>query len=626
MDTRLHWAAAAALVTVPAIGQEEHYSRPPETISSSIHDAAGFALASDRELTVAVYLDEASQVVFATTNDGRALPADTAQPSGWTAVTPVSASTAVARSVQRDSIHVIGDQAIALWLDDGLGVGSTTVLCSRLVGGTWSTPIAAHPLLGDVEGFAAVAKPALGGGIAVHVAVTFAGSSSDLLFLSSSIDGGASFGNPIAVAANPVGQVTGLAIDSQLAEIYVAWVGNGSGRPETWFRRGLQGFLGSPFWLAAEANLSTNPVGTGSLGDPVVQVGGSNGWSGVQQRTVGVGWRRDDGDGTTSLRLALSADSGAVFGPSAAVAHTDAPGVVVSQFDLELITGEAAVVWQDNAATSTTGAIILPGGNNTQVWRAETTDGTTFPVVQQLSAQTVPTARGRRAQIARLVGAADGSMVVFLEETASGVEVHTAFADQANGTEWHDEYPQVSAAQGKGGAVTVSAAQVAYNALYYNFIVGWLQETAAGSGVFRLVVGGYRPPAVEVIGWYQGSTEFQFFIDHAPFQDAFGFVLLSFGADNARAGNGLLPGDPRKTGLIYDGLTLLGLESLALFVGPNDPQNEGVLTPVFPVPVPPVLPVGLPLCCVGVTWGPFGELHIATDWVCEELGPPPTNR
>lgn len=624
MNTRISCLALAALCTVSAAAQEEHYSRPPERISDSTHDVAGFALASDRELTVAVYLDEASQVVFATTNDGRALPADASQPSGWTGAQAVSATTSVLRRVQRDSIHVVGDQAVAVWMDDELGTGQTTVLASRLIAGAWSTPIPVHPPLADVERFACVAKPALGGGLAVHVAVAFAGGTDDALFLCSSLDGGASFSSFVPVSSSPLGQVTGVAIDSQLAEIYVAWAGNGSGRVETRFRRGLQGFIGAPFWLGAEANLSANPLGTGSLGDPVVQAGGSGGWTGTQQRTVGVGWRRDDGDGTTSLRLAISQDSGALFGAASTVAHTDNPGVLVAQFDLELITGEVAVVWQDNAATGLGGVVGVPGGTNSQVWRAETTDGTTFPVVQQLSAQTDPAATGRQAEIARLVGAADGSMVVFLEEAAAGVEVHTAFADQANGTEWHDEYPRVSAAQGKGPARAVTTARVAYNALYYNFVVGWLEEAFAGSGVFRLVVGGYRPPAVEVLGWYQDSTEFQFAIDHVPFQDAFGFVLLSFDANNARAGNGVLP-DGRKTGLIYDGLTELGVDAFALFVGPNDPANEGVLTPVFPIPVP-ALPIGLPLCCVGVTWGPFGQLHVVTDWVCETLGPPSPTR
>lgn len=583
---------------------------------------AGFALASDRELTVALYLDEVSQQIFATTNDGRALPSDAAPQSGWTAPALVSASSAVQRSVQRDSIHVVGNQAVAVWMDDAQGSGSTTVLCSRLVAGNWSTPIPVHPPISDVERFACVAKPALGGGLAVHVAVAFADATDDTLLLCTSLDGGAAFNSLVQINGGAVGQVTGLAIDSQLAEIYVAWVGDGSGRPETWFRRGLVGFFGSPFWLAAETNLSTNPVGTASLGNPVVQAGGSNGWVGVQQRSIGVGWRRNDGDGTTSLRLAISSDSGVQFGAAAPVAHTDSAGVIVAQFDLELVTGEVAAVWQDNATLDAMGAVVVPGSGNSQVWRAETTDGTTFPVVQQLSAQQDPAAKGSQAQIARLVGAADGSMAVFLEESASGVEVHTAFADQANGTEWHDEYPQVSAAQGKGGAVTVTAAQVAYNALYYNFVVGWLQETVAGSGVFRLEVGGYRPPAVEILGWYQGSTEFQFFIDHAPFQDAFGFVLLSFNANNAGAGNGLLP-DGRKTGLVFDELTFFGLDSFALFVGQNDPANEGVLTPAFPFAVPPELPLGLPLSCIGVTWGPFGEVHIVTDWVRATLGSSP---
>ena len=36
---------------------------------------------------------------------------------------------------------------------------------------------------------------------------------------------------------------------------------------------------------------------------------------------------------------------------------------------------------------------------------------------------------------------------------------------------------------------------VAYNQLYYNYIVGWREETAPGSNVYGLVLGGYRAPA-----------------------------------------------------------------------------------------------------------------------------------
>lgn len=614
-------AALLGSICIGSLSAQEHYSRPPEFISSPGHDVTGFAIASDRELTVALYREEASGIVYATTNDGRALPGDGATPSGWTPAQAVSATSTVLRRVQRDSIHVVGNQAAALWLDDGFGAANSSVMISLWTGAGWTTPVATHPLLGDVEQFAAVATVGINGALNVHVIFSVAGSPGDTVFLASSIDGGSTFGGPALVSTSTSsGQVGGVAIDSQLAEVYAAWTSSAVGTVDTWFRRGLQGWFGAPFWLSAPANLSTNPPGSGAVDAPIVQVGGSVGWTGAQQRTVGVGWRRDDGDGTRSLRLAVSQDSGATFGAAAVVAHTDLPGVDVAQFDLELVAGEVAALWQDNATTTAGGSVIVPATQTQQVWRAETTDGTTFTVVQQLSAQTDPTARGSAVQIARLVGAADGTMAVFLEESAAGIEVKTAFADQANGTEWHDEYLQVSTAQGKGPARAVTQATVAYNALYYNFIVGWLQETAAGSDIFRLVVGGYRPPEVKIEGWYQGTSELHFAIDHVPFQDAFGFVLLSLGANNATGGNLLLP-DGRKTGLILDEFTIFGAENLVLFLGPNDPNNEGVVTPIFPATIPG-LPVGFELCAVGITWGPFGSYHVLTDWVCQPLGPP----
>jgi hypothetical protein len=594
--------------------QEPHYARLPAMASAAGHAVDSFAIASDAELSVIAYREQSSGVVYATINDGRGLAADAAAGSGWSPPVAVSSNTNVLRRVQRDSVQVVAGQAIVTWIDDELGGSLSTVFLSRLVSGTWTTPVAVHAALGDVRNYAVVGKPGLNGAMNVHVTFAANNGLSDEILAVSSLDAGATFPilQTVSSAVGSGRQIGGVAIDSQAGEVYYAWTDDRSGRFDTWFRRSIQGFVG-PFWLGNEVNLSVNPGGTDSLAAPALQVGGSPGWTGTPQRTVGVAYRRSDGDGTTSLRLAVSQDNGATFAPAAVVAHTNAANVTVAQFDLELVAGEIVALWQDNAEDNGAGGVTVPIPAVSQVWRAESANGVSWPIVQQLSAQEDPNATGSSVQIARLVGAADGTMAVFLEQNATGVEVKSAFADQANGTEWHDEYPQVSSAQGKGAQRAVTAATLAYNALYYNFLVGWLQELTPGSNTYRLMVGGYRPPEVEVVGWYQGSTEFHFEVGHLPFQDSYAFVLLSLAADHAPGGNLLLP-DGRKTGIQFDAFTGFGFDNFFYFVGPNDPANEGVVTPTLPFAIPALLPLGLELCYVATSWGPYGNLHVVTDF------------
>lgn len=623
----LPWlAAVAGTCVLPA--QEEHYSRPPEVISHAGAAVSAFAIATDAELTVALYQDGASQELFATTNDGRALPADNVAGSGWSTPVLVSSAGQVGRRLQRDSIHVVGDRAYAVWLDDAAGPASTRLHARVLQGNAWSAEqvlSAGVPVGADVEQFAVVCRRGLSGPTAVHILAVVDIGGTDELVLAVSTDAGAAFRPfvPVASAVAPGRSIAGCGLDTQLGELYVAWHDDRNGRQQPWFRRGIVDFLGVPRWLGGDTLLDASAV-VAALGAPRVAVGGSQSWTGSNRHVVSVVWRRDDGDGTVSLQQVFSADAGATISPARTVAHTDTPAVSVADFDLEVAADEAIVLWEDNAAADGQGGVtVLPAGRR-QVWRAETRDAVTFDPVQQLSAQGDPTAFGRRPKIARTHGAPDGTMAVFLEENAQGVEVRSAFADQVNGTEWHDEYPQVSRAQAKAPGTQLLEPDVAYNARYYNFAVAWRQETGPQSGVFELIVGGYRPPEVELAGWYQGSNEFQFFIRHLPFQDNYGFVLVALGADHAPGGNWLL-GDGRKTGLVFDAFSQIALDNFQWFFGPNEPANEGVVTTVLPLTIPPGLPLGLELCYAAISWGPYAELHVVTDFQRSALGPPAGN-
>ena len=164
---------------------------------------------------------------------------------------------------------------------------------------------------------------------------------------------------------------------------------------------------------------------------------------------------------------------------------------------------------------------------------------------------------------------------------------------------------------------------IAYNALYYNYIMVWRQETVANSGIFDLYCGGFRPQEVDIVDWYQGSASVHFEMGHLPFQDTYGLVLISLDANNDSSGNSMVY-DDRKLGLLFDSATDFGLQNFAFFFAPNDPINEGAVTASLPFTIPLFVPVGFELAYVAISWGPFGDIHTITDWFKTPLSAPPT--
>src|SRR5262245_25714855 len=102
---------AVALAQNPSPGA--HYVRPPFAVETAPVLASQYAVGSDAELSIVLYIEGAqSQRVLAKRSDGRGLQGT------WVGPEAVSLSGSAERQVRRDSIHVKGDRAFAVWLED----------------------------------------------------------------------------------------------------------------------------------------------------------------------------------------------------------------------------------------------------------------------------------------------------------------------------------------------------------------------------------------------------------------------------------------------------------------------------------------------------------------------------
>lgn len=595
MSASLSRVLPAALLLASLAAGEEHYTRAPFQLAASVQD---FALASDGELSIAATLDDPSSGrVQAAVNDGRGLAAN------WTLPVRISDDTNVLRVLDDSSCQVFGGQAFVAWLDDRHGAAATRVHLNRFddASDSWfAAPLVVNdtglPVGSDVQEFHLVAKRGTSGATYVFVMTRVRAGGADHLYLNVSFDGGLNFRAPQRVnqsGASP-GTIGGLSCDSRFGEIHVAWTDDRNGTMDVFYRLGLLSFSGNVIWFQGDTLLSST-AGSEALGSPKLDVNGEFGWTGFDAKYVGVAYLQDDGDGTANLHVASSSDNG-VNWSDVLLSQTAGPAVDVQDFGFDIPGDTFVVVWQDDSSGAP------------QVYRAESTDGAAFVDVSQMSAQEILTSTGRDVALTGSFGLPDGSLVAFIEDTPAGPEIFTAFGDQAFGGEWHDEYVAVSSAQSDSPGVDVRAPRAALNALYYNFIVGWLQESAPASGSYNLWIGGYRPQQVELEGWFPGSPSIQWHVEHTPFQDTFGFVLASLVPPTSGAGTVLYDG--RKTGFVFDGVTASLLNQPQFLIFRNDSATEGGSTQ--PKPIPPFVNAP-PLTYMAVTWGPFGDLHVLTE-------------
>lgn len=581
-------------------GEEPHYKRDPFVLPGLGNSVEEFSLSSDEHLdAVAIRLGGSSGRIVAILNDGRGLQ------DNWTPDEVICDDTNVARELNEDSCQVFEDQAFVSWLDDRDGGTLTRVHFNRYDQPSDSWLPAAleiddstYPPASDVRRARMVVKRGTSGAAHVIVIVALRSAGQDHVYVSVSPDAGGSFNPPVRVhaSASSPGLVGAVACDMRFGELHLAWTDNRAGSMDVHYRLALLDFFGNPLFFGSEHAISTG-TGTNATGRLVLETNAELGWSGSDQKYVGVAYLQNDGDGTTNLHVLASQDNGTSFG-DLIVAQTATPSTEVASFDFEIPGDTFVVTWQDDS------------DGTPQVYRSQSDDGTSFVPPVRVSGFDDAAHLGSAPRISSSFGTPDGACVVFLEQNEfGGIEVNSSFGDQSFGGEWHDEeYPQVSNAAGKGAGI-VDAPDVSYNQLYYNYVVGWREESAPGSGFFNLVLGGYRPPWILLEGWNAGSIAMFFEILHVPFQDTFGYVVVSMTPPTSGPGTVLYDG--RSTGFVPDGLTNTWLTSRwAYSVFLNDSSNEGGTTRPF---LFPPMASGPDLTFQAVSWGPFGELHTLTE-------------
>jgi hypothetical protein len=603
--------AASLVLTRGPSAQEEppHYTRSPFRVPDLPDTVEQFALSSDRHLdAVAIRLGGTNGRIVAIVNDGRGLD------DNWSAATTLSDATNVARLLNDDSCQVFEDRAFVSWLDDRDGAAGTRVHFNRYdqTTGAW-LPAAVelndstYPVGSDVVDWDMVVKRGTNGAPFVVVIVKLTAAGADHVFVSISPNGGASFLAPVRAtfATGSPGNVGAVTCDLRFGELHLAWTDDREGTFDVHYRFAAMRFSGSPQFFGPERRISSG-AGSEALGKLVLETNAEFGWTQTDQKYVGIAYLQDDGDGTSNLHVLSSRDNGDTF-TDVILPDTATAGTEVTSYGFE-ITGDTFVAtWEDNSFLGTP-----------QVFRSTSDDGTFFGPPLKLSGLEDPKHLGFQPRISPSFGTPDGTMIVFLEQGEEGLEVRTGFGDQSFGGEFHDEeYPTVSDAQSDGPGIGVDSPDVAYNELYYNYVVGWRQETLPGSGDHALFLGGYRPPFVVAEGWHQGSNELSFEIPHVPFQDTLGFVLVALTPPTTGAGFVLYDG--RKTGFVSDFLTLSFLNqnwAYAVFV--NDSASEGGRT--LPLALPPLM-TAPPLTFMACSWGPFGDLHAITEVFREPFAP-----
>jgi hypothetical protein len=581
-------AVLGCLSTLLHASGEDPHVRTPLALAPGVAPVCEFAVGSDVELSLVLFKDcAAGESLRFVRSDGRGLE--------WTPPLALPVASLAHKQVQRDSVHVIGTRAFAVWSDDESGASATALRFARFEGGAWSAPVAVAtglPAGVDVSAWKAVARPGPSGDVHVYVLASVRGAATggaDHAFLLVSTDAGASFLPALAVssAASSV-DVEGLAIDVQGTRLIVAWSDDrhaqtslGAG-DDLWVRVGDVAAGGSVSWTGPEQQLDAplGPSTTTVHGDPIAAIEGLKG---------GVAWLEDGlSNGNDQLVLRRTEDAGVTWSSSDAIGAYNPWNDTVVAFDFELVGPVWTLAWEDDR------------GGVHQVYRSESKDGAGFPETQ------LSTAGGHTPLLSRSVGQPSGATVVYVEETPSGPVVAAFYADQENGAEWHTEALEFAGASTTAPG-TVPVLGVAYNHRYYNFVIPFLAGPSAVPFADEIGVTGFRPPTVYAEGFVAGPANPWFELGHVPFEDLFGFVVVAFAPSTGQL---LLP-DGRETGLAFDALTTFGLQHFALFFAANDPVARGVMT----TPLTTNLPSGFQFFACGVTIGPDLALRHLTDRV-----------
>lgn len=573
-------ATAAVLLAVPAAAdgkdEVEFFIRPTGVVDAGTTQVDALSASSDAELSVVGYVPIGSAQIFATEADGRGLTLAPAL-GGFDAPQLISGASTVSE-LDEEGVRVSGTTAMTAWIDGT----ATVVLTARDAGtGTWGAPTAVPSLPAGTASDYEFVLTRSASPVALVAAVIDGG-----VFITASLDGGTTWGTALTVlpAGSGAAEVELEAQGSSLGIVYTDQRGP-AGERALWLRTGAIPSGTPAVTLGAEQSLHS-VAGEDAL-QPEIAIDGDGllvGWigSGVRDRMLAT-HSLDGGASFVIPALEPFGYSGGIGVTPDAITDFDAE-VTDDVFQLavtEVVGGVSSVVQLSAFDPTFAGdwiGFVLGEGDNPRFARTETTGG------EAPGAQTV---------------------VFSFGTTAGGTTVGAISADQANGTEYHDEILPVGDEGGIDPAATVERFAVAYNALYDNFII---PSAILGGAQDGLQITGYRPLSLIGEEFEAGATDARFAMGHVPFEDALLFVVIS---QSVGKGSFLLP-DGRDTGLTFDPLSITALSAPLFnlsFVAVNVPALEGAEFANLPF----AYPAGFSFEAVGVSVRPDGSIRKLTD-------------
>ncbi|MFG0316837.1 MAG: sialidase family protein, partial [Planctomycetota bacterium JB042] len=531
------------------------------------------SIANDGHRTVVSYFDNGTDHVFVSVSDGRG--------ESWAGPVQVDTDATNANKIsQVDACHVHGDDVYVLWKDERNGSSADDLWFRRSTDGGLSFTLPEVTLddgysgSGQVRTWRFATSP--GGPQGDYLYALFAAdantSAPEELFLVYSTDGGTNWSNALLIGGDAQSgvDVDSLAICADGPVAHMIWDDDsssiGSGNDSVYYRR---------IDVQAQTLSAITPLDvtdTLDAGDSQQATTYSFGIA-CEGDLVAAAWLEErTSTSNEELRVAISTDGGASFGPDAIVGGY-APGVDDVDFSDVLVTGGAVyVAYTDNrVSTGTLDDVyvsVLPNAIS----------GGTFTEVGPISG-----AEGGSG--VRLAGAGDVVGATWTSDLSGNQYAGGAFT-QDGGATWTTDI-RLSA---DDGSVDADIAEIGFNAAYGNFVHVWLSNDIGTNNVFA---SGYRPQTLVANGFVAGSTTVSF--SFARFRPTGGnpngvvFLAVSPGA-----GSFLLP-DGRDLGLAVDALTVIGTTILPFLSSPIAVDGSGTTTSI-----PTNLPPGFTIHAVGM--------------------------
>lgn len=561
----------AVALAAPSYAQNP---RSPQQLDAGLGDAQAPAIASEGELTAAVWKDNVTEQMYASVS--------TDQGVTWSLATRIDDALAGNKFAEDFGTIISGGNIYVTYRDERNSAEDDLYFTMSSDNGvTWTA---------DAEmdkGYPALANPVrdwrfAADGDNIAIAITPDNGNEDL-FLTWSTDGGTTWNAAIsATSHNGHSDADGLDIVVSGDTAHLAWVDNfdvvaGTGsRTEDACYLSTFDFVSGTF-TAMDVALTPNLEAlTGDLdGDISMSSNGS---------TVAVVMQSDlpASGNLHQTRVNVSTDGGATWGGDNVIGnYTDSVDDCDNSKALVTDNGDVHIIWEDNRSGSD------------EIYSAQSTDGgATF---------TEAAASHGTGGFPEIRGNGD---YVGINFTGTSFPEGSQLAISRDGGATYGAV--VDAAAGQVG--DADFAEVAFNELYGNFHCIWLSDD---SGVNQAYAGGMRSQTLTLNGPYTAGGAFSF--------DGSGFGASESGNEfmvvlSTATGNLAIPGDGRSTGLGLTGV---------LTASAGAPFLKGTIAPDGTASVagtlfPSTLPIGTTMHAIGLSRS-LPNVFSVTDLVSDDV-------